>query len=102
MLTSVSVSQTGEIVNLAGCDFLTIAPALLEQLTKTTEPLEQVLSPEKGAFILSLCTSPVSDHGLDSAAAKGLKEEKVTFVDNEPAFRWSLLQVRLRWTGLPK
>ncbi|KAK4701165.1 transaldolase, partial [Phenoliferia sp. Uapishka_3] len=75
-----SFRNTGEITNLAGCDFLTIAPALLEQLTKTTEPLKQVLSPE--------------------LASKGLKEAKVSFIENEPAFRWSLLQDQMAFDKL--
>lgn len=41
--------QTDEIVNLAGCDFLTISPALLEKLAKSEEPIPRVLSPEQGA-----------------------------------------------------
>ncbi|KAI5478426.1 hypothetical protein MNV49_005175 [Pseudohyphozyma bogoriensis] len=67
-----SFRNTGEITALAGCDFLTIAPALLEKLRTSEEKLERVLSPE--------------------ISASSEKPEKVTFVDNEPAFRWSLLQ----------
>lgn len=52
MFTFLRLSQTGEITNLAGCDFLTIAPALLEKLSKSTEPLPRVLSPEKGTLHL--------------------------------------------------
>jgi len=65
--------QTGEIISLAGCDFLTISPSLLDKLQKSDEEMKQVLSKEK--------------------AQKEDPMEKVSFVDNEGAFRWSLLQV---------
>ncbi|KAI9226934.1 MAG: transaldolase [Piptocephalis tieghemiana] len=43
-----SFRNTGEIEALAGCDFLTISPALLDQLSKdTSKTLPQVLSVEK-------------------------------------------------------
>jgi transaldolase len=35
-----------EILELAGCDFLTIAPSLLEELNKSTEPVIRKLDPE--------------------------------------------------------
>ncbi|ORY89377.1 hypothetical protein BCR35DRAFT_300533 [Leucosporidium creatinivorum] len=75
-----SFRNTGEITNLAGCDFLTIAPALLEKLSKSTEPLPRVLSPEK--------------------AAAGEQYKKVSFVDDEPAFRWALLQDQMAFDKL--
>lgn len=67
-----SFRNTGEIEELAGCDFLTIAPALLEQLKGSTKPLERKLSPEQA-------------NGAE-------KIPKVSFVDNEPAFRWELAE----------
>jgi transaldolase len=68
-----SFRNTSEIKALAGVDFLTIAPALLEELKNSNDPV-----PKK----------------LDAAAAASSadKMEKVTFVDNEAEFRWSLLQ----------
>lgn len=36
-----------EIIELAGCDLLTIAPKLLEELQASTAPVERKLSPEK-------------------------------------------------------
>ncbi|KAG1768538.1 hypothetical protein EDD22DRAFT_872295 [Suillus occidentalis] len=67
-----SFRNVGEIKALAGVDFLTIAPALLEDLKNSTEPV-----PKK----------------LDSrAAAQAEPMAKVSFVDNEPEFRWTLLQ----------
>lgn len=40
-----SFRNTGEIEMLAGCDRLTISPALLEQLEQDTRPLQRVLEP---------------------------------------------------------
>jgi transaldolase len=42
-----SFRNVGEIVELAGCDLLTISPKLLEELSKSTEPVTQKLSVEK-------------------------------------------------------
>jgi len=42
-----SFRNTSQIVELAGCDLLTISPNLLEELSKSTAPLEQKLSVEK-------------------------------------------------------
>jgi len=41
-----SFRNTGEIIELAGCDLLTISPDLLEQLQNSGEPLERKLCPE--------------------------------------------------------
>src|ERR1700737_3738111 len=41
-----SFRNTGQIVYLAGCDLLTISPNLLEELSKSFEPVERKLSPE--------------------------------------------------------
>ncbi|GAA5856670.1 hypothetical protein JCM5353_002266, partial [Sporobolomyces roseus] len=71
---------TGEIISLAGCDFLTISPSLLDKLQKSDEEMKQVLSKEK--------------------AQKEDPMEKVSFVDNEGAFRWSLLQDQMAFDKL--
>ncbi len=42
-----SFRNVGEIIELAGCDLLTISPELMKKLSETTEPLERKLSPEK-------------------------------------------------------
>ncbi len=42
-----SFRNIGEIQALAGCDLLTISPALLQQLSKTEEPLERQLSVQR-------------------------------------------------------
>ena len=42
-----SFRNTSQIVELAGCDCLTISPELMEELAKSTEPLERKLDPKK-------------------------------------------------------
>ncbi|KAK8845294.1 transaldolase [Kwoniella newhampshirensis] len=64
-----SFRNTGEIAALAGCDFLTIAPKLLEELAKSDAPI-----PKK----------------LDAASANQEPIEKVSYLDNEAKFRWAL------------
>mmetsp|Transcript_9167 Transcript_9167/g.9071 ORF Transcript_9167/g.9071 Transcript_9167/m.9071 type:complete len:324 (+) Transcript_9167:47-1018(+) len=64
-----SFRNTGEIKALAGCDFLTIAPKLLEELYNSNEDV-----PKK----------------LDSASAKSSDDEKVSYIDNETEFRFLL------------
>lgn len=62
-----SFRNKGEITELAGCDLLTISPALLGELEASTDPL-----PRK----------------LDPAAAKSLPLERVSF--DEKSFRFQL------------
>lgn len=62
-----SFRNTGEIKALAGCDFLTIAPKLLEELYNSNEDV-----PKK----------------LDSSSANATDEEKVSYIDNEAEFRY--------------
>ncbi|ORY00284.1 transaldolase [Basidiobolus meristosporus CBS 931.73] len=62
-----SFRNTGEIKELAGCDYLTISPALLGELAGEQAELVRVLSPE---------------------LAKKDPESKVTF--DETSFRWAL------------
>lgn len=42
-----SFRNTGQILELAGCDCLTISPELMEELAKSNEPVERKLSPDK-------------------------------------------------------
>src|SRR6202048_3558116 len=42
-----SFRNVGEILELAGCDLLTISPDLLEKLSESYEPVERKLDPEK-------------------------------------------------------
>ena len=65
-----SFRNTSEIEELAGCDFLTIAPALLEELQKSNKQLQCKLSVQN--------------------AQSGEKLDKGSFINNEPAFRWEL------------
>jgi len=41
-----SFRNTGQIIELAGCDLLTISPELMKELSESTEPVERKLSPE--------------------------------------------------------
>ena len=62
-----SFRKTGQILALAGCDLLTIAPDLLDKLSKAEGPVPRALSPEK---------------------AKSVDMPKVKL--DETAFRWLL------------
>src|SRR5881397_4317043 len=42
-----SFRNTSQIIELAGCDLLTISPELMKELSESTEPVERKLSPEK-------------------------------------------------------
>jgi transaldolase len=42
-----SFRNTGQILELAGCDCLTISPELMEELSKSTDSVERKLTPEK-------------------------------------------------------
>jgi len=76
-----SFRNTGEIKALAGVDFLTISPALLEELRNS-----DVDVPKK----------------LDARAAVTSSEklEKVSFINNEAEFRWELLQEQMAFDKL--
>src|SRR5246500_4567983 len=62
-----SFRNTGQILELGGCDCLTISPELMEELAKSTDPVERKLTLEK---------------------AKAAKVEKLEF--DEKKFRWML------------
>ena len=62
-----SFRNVGQILELAGCDCLTISPELMEELAKSEEPVERKLTPEK---------------------AKSAKIEKLEL--DEKTFRWML------------
>lgn len=64
-----SFRNKGEITELAGCDYLTISPALLEELYNSTEEV-----PQK----------------LNANDAKALDIEKKSYIDNEASFRYDL------------
>ena len=46
-----SFRNTGQILELAGCDCLTISPELMEELSKSTESVERKLTPEKAKTV---------------------------------------------------
>jgi len=62
-----SFRNTGQILELAGCDCLTISPELMKELSESYQPVERKLSPEK---------------------AKAAKIEKLEL--DEKKFRWLL------------
>lgn len=64
-----SFRNTGEIKALAGCDFLTVSPKLLEELINSQEPVKKVLS-------------------ADAAQAADLT--KVSYINDEAEFRFLL------------
>jgi transaldolase len=62
-----SFRSVGEITELAGCDYLTISPNLLEELMSSTEAV-----PQK----------------LNASTASSLDIEKLSYIDNEADFRF--------------
>ncbi|KAF9696453.1 hypothetical protein EKO04_005733 [Ascochyta lentis] len=62
-----SFRSVGEVTELAGCDYLTIAPNLLEQLYNSTDSV-----PKK----------------LDASNANSLNIEKKSYINDEAAFRF--------------
>lgn len=59
----------GEIKELAGCDFLTISPKLLEELEESNEPIRKALSVEAAK------KSDLSKISLDEAKFRWLLNE---------------------------
>jgi transaldolase len=76
-----SFRNVGEIKALAGVDFLTISPKLLEELKNSSEPVPKKLAAEQ-------------------EISKQEKMDRVSFVDDEPEFRWALLQDRTAFDKL--
>ncbi|CAI5755914.1 unnamed protein product [Candida verbasci] len=64
-----SFRNTGEIKALAGCDFLTVSPKLLEELYNSTEEVPKQ---------------------LDASKAKSESIDKVSFINDEAKFRLAL------------
>ncbi|KAN0082363.1 transaldolase [Tylopilus felleus] len=67
-----SFRNVGEIKALAGIDFLTISPKLLEELKGCTDPVPKKLDAKR--------------------AAQAEPIPKVSYINNESDFRWALLQ----------
>jgi len=76
-----SFRNTGEIKALAGVDFLTISPNLLEELKNDSSDVPKKLNAE-------------------AEIASSDKLPKVSYVDNEPEFRWTLLQDQMAFDKL--
>lgn len=64
-----SFRNTGEIKALAGCDYLTVAPKLLEELMNSTEEVPQI---------------------LNASSSQSSEETKVSYINNESDFRFLL------------
>jgi len=66
-----SFRSVGEVTELAGCDYLTIAPNLLEELYESKDEIKQKLISED---------------------ATKLDIPKESYIDNEPEFRFQFNQ----------
>ncbi|MES2259135.1 MAG: transaldolase [Pseudomonadota bacterium] len=77
-----SFRNTGQIIELAGCDLLTISPELLQQLADSNAPVERKLSMDAGA------TSNLSKMSLD--------EKTFRFMLNEDAMATEKLAEGIR------
>jgi len=75
-----SFRNIGEITALAGVDFLTISPSLLEELNKSHDKVPKKLDA--------------------SAAARDAPIAKFSFINNEPEFRWTLLEDQMAFDKL--
>lgn len=81
-LMGASFRNTGEILELAGCDLLTIAPALLEELKLSHAPVSKKLDPVKAK------SSPIQRLHLD--------EKQFRFLLNENAMATEKLAEGIR------
>lgn len=75
-----SFRTTDEIKYLAGCDFLTVAPALLEQLKNSDEKMDRKLDPE--------------------TAKAAEKIAKTSYINDEARFRWELFNEQMAFDKL--
>ena len=72
-----SFRKTGQILALAGCDLLTIAPDLLLQLSNTPGEIEKMLSPEKAPQVKKIHLDEKAfrwEHNQDAMASDKLSE----------------------------
>ena len=70
-----SFRNTGQILELAGCDCLTISPELMEELSKSTDSVERKLTPEKAK------TAKVDRLELDEKKFRWLLNENAMATD---------------------
>jgi len=75
-----SFRNTSEIIELAGCDFLTISPGLLEELKNKDIKIDRKLSPENAKTEAAI--------------------PKVSYLNNEGDFKWALLQEQMAFDKL--
>lgn len=75
-----SFRNTGEITALAGCDYLTIAPKLLEELRSSTAAVPAILSPELATAATAI--------------------PKVSYINDEAKFRWALFEDQMAFDKL--
>ena len=64
-----SFRNVGQIIELAGCDLLTISPKLLQELSNATTPLERKLSPGQAA------NDPIQRLQIDEKAFRWMLNE---------------------------
>lgn len=96
-----SFRNTGQILGLAGCDLLTISPALLEKLSQSTEHVEQYLDVEKAKEV-SMARVKVDektfrwqmneDHMATDKLAEGIRKFAADAVKLEDMLRQKLMQ----------
>ncbi len=76
-----SFRKTGQILALAGCDLLTIAPDLLQKLAGTEGEIPRKLSPEKAQAGDKLDPPSERRAGLDEAAFRWMHNEDAMATD---------------------
>lgn len=80
LVMGASFRNTGEIIELAGCDLLTISPKLLEELDSTDGKLERKLDPRRAMAMVNIERIPMDKatfdkmHEADPMANDKLKE----------------------------
>jgi len=80
LVMGASFRNPGEIIELAGCDLLTISPHLLEQLDSTEGTLERKLDPRRAMAMVNIERIPMDKaifdqmHQADQMANDKLKE----------------------------
>src|SRR5262249_38697157 len=86
-----SFRNVGEIEALAGCDRLTIAPALMDELARSSDALPRVLSPTLASEALAWITHSESSFRFslneDAMATEKLAEGIRLFVKDLHALR---------------
>jgi len=87
IIMGASFRTVDEVKALAGVDYLTVSPKLLQELMEKHEDVPQRLFASQ--FI------PVGD-----AAKAAAEKDKVSYINDEPNFRWELLMDRMATDNL--